>query len=58
MQQNLLNYFKSKIKIKLNKKKIIKFAAQIGSDVPINLEKKKYIINWKKKRNVKTKTKF
>ncbi len=37
---NLLNYFNSKFKLKLNKRKIKKIAIQIGSDVPINLEKK------------------
>ena len=37
---NLLNYFNRKMKLKLNKNKIIKLAEQIGFDVPINLEKK------------------
>jgi len=37
---NLLNYFNSKAKYKLNGKKLRKIASQIGFDVPINLERK------------------
>jgi len=37
---DLLNYFNSKMKLKLNEKKIKKIARQVGFDVPINLERK------------------
>ena len=37
---NLLNYLNSKMKLKLNKKKLYKLARKIGFDVPINLERK------------------
>ena len=40
---NLLNYFNSKMKLKLSKKKIKKLARKIGFDVPISLEKKKIL---------------
>ena len=36
---DLLNYFNSKMKLKLGKKKIKKLANKIGFDVPINLER-------------------
>jgi len=45
---NLLNYFNSKMKLKLNRKKIKKIANQIGFDVPINLEKKNTFLTGKK----------
>ena len=37
---DLLNYFNSKMRLKLNKSKMRKLAIQIGSDVLVNLEKK------------------
>ena len=43
----LINYFNSKMKLKLNKKKIAKLANQIGFDVPINLEKKNTFLTGK-----------
>jgi len=45
---NLLNYFNSKMKLKLSKNKIKKLAGQIGFDVPINLEKKNTFLTGKK----------
>ena len=47
----LLNYFNSKMKLKLGNKKIKKLAGQIGSDVPVNLEKKKIFLLEKKIKN-------
>ena len=43
---DLLNYFNLKMRLKLNNTKIEKLAKQIGSDVLVNLKKKKYFINW------------
>ena len=37
---NLLNYFDSKMRLKLSKDKIKKLAAKIGFDVPIKLERR------------------
>ena len=45
---NLLNYFNSEMKLKLNKKKIKKIADQIGFDVPINLERRNTFLTGKK----------
>ena len=45
---NLLNYFNSEMKLKLNKKKIKKIANQIGFDVPINLERRNTFLTGKK----------
>ena len=45
---NLLNYFNSRMKLKLEKKKIKKIAEQIGFDVPINLEKRNTFLTGKK----------
>ena len=36
---NLLNYFNSKMDLRLNSKKLEKLAGQIGFDVPVNLKK-------------------
>ncbi len=55
---NLLNYFKLKTKIKLSKKKIIKFANQIGSDVPINLERRNTLLTGKKEEMLRLKQNF
>ena len=45
---DLLNYFNSKMKLKLGENKIKKLANQIGFDVPINLEKKNTFLNGQK----------
>ena len=45
---DLLNYFNSEMKLKLNKKKIKKIADQIGFDVPINLERRNTFLTGKK----------
>ena len=37
---NLLNYFNSKMDLRLDSKKLEKLAGQIGFDVPVNLKKK------------------
>ena len=55
---DLLNYFNSKMKLKLSKIQIKKLAAQVGFDVPISLEKKKHFFNWKKRRNIKIQSKI
>ena len=44
---NLLNYFNSSMKLKLDKQKIEKIGRQIGFDVPINLEKKNTFLTGK-----------
>ena len=48
---DLLNYFNLKMKLKLNKNELKKLANQIGFDVPISMEKKKYFLNRKKGKN-------
>ena len=45
---DLLNFFNSKMKLKLNKKQINKFANKIGFDVPICLEKKNTFLTGRK----------
>ena len=45
---DLLNFFNSKMHLKLNKNEITKIASQIGFDVPINLEKKNSLLTGKK----------
>ena len=45
---DLLNYFNSKMKLKLSKNQIKKLAEQIGSDVPINLEKRNAFLTGKR----------
>ena len=54
----LLNYFNSKIKLKLKKKKIKKLANQIGFDVPINLEKRNTFLTGKKGEILRLNQKF
>ena len=44
----LLNYFNSKMKLKLSKNKIKKLAGQIGFDVPVNLEKRNTFLTGKR----------
>ena len=54
----LLNYFNSRAKYKLSKKKIKKIAAQIGFDVPINLEKKNTFLTGKENEILRLNNKF
>ncbi len=55
---NLLNYFNKKMKLKLNKNKVIKLAEQIGFDVPVNLEKRNTFLTGKKGEILRVKKKF
>ena len=54
----LLNYFNSKMRLKLNKKKIKKLASQIGFDVPINLERQNNFLTGKRGKILRLKQKF
>ena len=55
---DLLNYFNSKMKLKLSKNKIKKLAGQIGFDVPVNLEKRNTFITGKKGKILRLNQKF
>ena len=55
---NLLNYFNSKMKLKLSKNKIRKLADQIGFDVSINLEKRNAFLTGKKGKILRLNQKF
>jgi len=55
---NLLNYFNSKMKLKLSKNKIKKLAGQIGFDVPVNLEKRNTFLTGKKGEILRLNQKF
>ena len=55
---NLLNYFNIKMKLKLNKKQLNMLANQIGSDVPISLEKKNTFLPGKKNQIIRIKKIF
>jgi len=55
---NLLNYFNSKMRLKLNKNKIKKLAGKIGFDVPINLEKRNAFLTGKKDEILRLDQKF
>ena len=55
---DLLNYFNSKMKLKLDKKKITEIASQIGFDVPINLERKNTFLTGKKGEIIRLNQKF
>ena len=55
---DLLNYCNLKMKLKLNKNKIKKFASQIGSDVPVNLERKNTFLTGKKDKILRFSQKF
>ena len=55
---DLLNYCNLKMKLKLNKNKIKKLASQIGSDVPVNLEKKNTFLTGKKDKILRFSQKF
>ena len=54
----LLNYFNSKMRLQLNKKKIKKLASQIGFDVPINLERQNTFLTGKRGKILRLKQKF
>ena len=55
---DLLNYFNSKMKLKLRKKKIKQLANQIGFDVPINLERQNTLLTGKKDEILRLNKKF
>jgi len=55
---NLLNYFNSKMNLKLKKNKMINLAKTIGSDVPIALEKKNTFLTGKKGKILRINKKF
>ena len=55
---DLLNYFNSKMKLKLIKKKIKQLANQIGFDVPINLERQNTLLTGKKYEILRLNQKF
>ena len=55
---DLLNYFNSKMKLKLRKKKIKQIANQIGFDVPINLERQNTLLTGKKDEILRLNQKF
>ena len=55
---DLLNYCNLKMKLKLNKNKIKKLASQIGSDVPVNLERKNTFLTGKKDKIIRFSQKF
>ena len=55
---DLLNYFNSKMKLKLSKKKIKKLARKIGFDVPISLEKKNTFLTGKRDEILRLNHKF
>ena len=44
---DLLNYFNSKMRLRLSKNKIKKLASQIGFDVPVNLERRNAFLTGK-----------
>ena len=55
---DLLNYFNSKMKLKLSNKKLKKIARKIGFDVPISLERKNTFLNGEKDKILRIKNKF
>ncbi len=55
---NILNYFNSKLRLRLNKKKMEKLANKIGFDVPINLERKNTFLTGKKDEILRINRKF
>jgi len=55
---DLLNYFNSKMKLKLSKKKIKQLANQIGFDVPINLERQNTLLTGKRDEILRLNQKF
>ncbi len=55
---DLLNYFNSKMRLKLDKKKIKKLASKIGFDVPISLERRNTLLTGKKDEIIRFNKKF
>ena len=55
---DLLNYFNSKMKLKLSKKKIKKLANQIGLYVPVNLERQNTLLTGKRDEILRLNQKF
>ena len=55
---DLLNYFNSKMKLKLSKNKIKKLAGKIGFDVPVNLEKRNTFLTGKRGELLRLNQKF
>ena len=55
---DLLNYFNSKMRLKLGKKKIKKLASKIGFDVPISLERRNTFLTGKKDEIIRFNQKF
>ena len=55
---DLLNYFNSKMRLKLSKNKIKKLAGQIGFDVPVNLERRNTFLTGKKGKILRLNRKF
>ena len=55
---DLLNYFNSKMRLKLDKKKIKKLAGKIGFDVPISLERRNTLLTGKKDEIIRFNKKF
>ena len=55
---NLLNYFNSKMKLKLSKNKIKKLAGQIGFDVLVNLKKRNTFLTGKRGEILRLNQKF
>ena len=55
---NLLNYFGSKMRLKLSKNKIKKLAVQIGFDAPISLERRNTFLTGKRNEILRLNQKF
>ena len=55
---NLLNYFGSKMRLKLSENKIKKLAAQIGFDVPISLKRRNTFLTGKRNEILRLNQKF
>ena len=55
---DLLNYFNSKMKLKLSKKKIKQLANQIGFDAPVNLERQNTLLTGKRDEILRLNQKF
>jgi len=55
---NVLNFFNSKMRLKLNKYEISKIAYQIGFDTPVSLEKKNTLLTGKKGEILRLNQKF
>ena len=55
---DLLNYFNSEMRLKLDKKKIKKLASKIGFDVPISLERRNTFLTGKKDEIIRFNQKF